>query len=278
LYLDCKSSFLVSSCSQKLNLGPGYKCFLFENTPNWKLAQAVESEDTSELFKIVKTDKIDINFQESRFGKTLLMFAVGNDKEKSTEALLKLGANVNLRDSMDTQAIHEAANYITLKRHSLNILNLLISYRVDVNAVSHGGPYPVPLESAVASLSCAKLLLENGAKLYYKSSSDTIYNTYNIWFSIFLLNYDSSIFVARYLIVDKKMLIPNPITVTTGKHSPIDVFGMLNKLDFSNEPKKQEAKEEIINYLHKIGFPKNGCYKDNSSKKLFEVEKIESVK
>jgi hypothetical protein len=65
-----------SACSQ--NNGPGYLFDLFKNTASWKLAKAVQRKDQKEIEQILNEKKIDLNFQEPRFGKTILHFAFGN--------------------------------------------------------------------------------------------------------------------------------------------------------------------------------------------------------
>src|SRR4051812_19646657 len=85
------NAIILSSCSQSTSLGPGYEWDLFKNTPNWRLAKAVAKEDTNEIYSIIKGGNVNLNLQETKFGRTLLMLAVGNDKEFSTAALLKMG-------------------------------------------------------------------------------------------------------------------------------------------------------------------------------------------
>lgn len=189
------------------------------------------------------------------------MLAVANDKQISTEALLRAGAKVDVRDSMKNEAIHEATAFIAFNSHSFEIIKLLLHFGADPNAVSKNGPQTVPLEGAVASLSCTKLLLENGANLYFQNKMDTTYHSYIVWASMLSNPLDSAIFVAKYMIVQEKMSVPNPITLSMGRHQPLDIFHFLKKLNFVNDKKKEEAKNSIINYLRSIDYPVNGVYK-----------------
>lgn len=251
---------MFSSCSQNNTLGPGYSWELFKNTPTWDLAKAVAKQDTAEIYSIIKKGNANINFQEPKFKRTLLMLAVGNDKYLSTMALLKMGADVNVRDTRDDQAIHEAISYINLKEHSYDILKLLIEYHCDVNSVSMKGTNYTPLAGAIENLSCAKLLLDNGADPYQKSDS-----TYDVWFNLLALDNESNenIYVAQYMIIDKKLLIPNPIFYTGPNIiKPRTVFDLLDKDNTLSNTKRQETKEKIIEYLHQINFPKNQVYKE----------------
>lgn len=249
---------VFSSCSQGDSFGPGYSWDLFKNTPSSDLAKAVETEDTSEIYAIINKGNVDINFQEPKFGRTLLMLAVGNDKEISTNALLKMGADVNLRDKRDDQAIHEAVAYINLKSHSYNILNQLLIYNADVNSVSKKSTNVVPLAGAVQNLACTKLLLDYKADPYFKIDS-----TYSVWFNLLVLDNatNENIITAEYMIVDRKLLIPNPIFYTGPTQiKPRDIFSLLEQVDVSDDSKKQKAKENIINYLHQIDFPNSQTY------------------
>src|SRR5215471_19460713 len=98
-------------CSCQGQRGPGYDFGLFDKTPNEELAKAVEREDTHKIKEILDKKYTDVNLQEPKFGNTLLMLAVGNDKLKSATVLLEGGANVNLRDYEDNAPINEATKY-----------------------------------------------------------------------------------------------------------------------------------------------------------------------
>ena len=194
------------------------------------------------------------------------MLAVGNDKAFSTGALLKVRADVNIRDSSDDQAIHEAATDIPLRKHSLKIISLLLDYGADVNSISKNGAVPVPMKGAVESFPCAKLMLSHGANIYFQYIDDTLYKTYSVWFSLLLNEMYDNIFVAKYLIIDKGMPIPDPITFSMGRHLPLDIRRFLGDLNFHGDQKKQETKEQIIAYLEKIDFPKNDVYIEKRGK------------
>jgi uncharacterized protein len=247
-------SIAFISCSHE-DLGPGYRWDLFKNTPGWELAQAVKKEDEATIHEILQSGKVNINFQEPKFGRTLLHLAVGNDRLISTGALIQEKANVQIRDFSGDQPIHEAVNYISFKKHTLDILNLLIKHGSNVNSISAKGSYKVPLEGAVSDLNCAKLLLKNGADPYYKQDS-----TYLIWQSLLIFNEKDNIYVARDMIVKNKMKIPDPITYTFPDHMPLSIYNLLNEAKFPGDPEKEKAKEDILHYLKGINFPNNGIY------------------
>jgi len=256
----------INGCSQ--NVRPGYRFDLFKNTPNWKLAQAVEKEDEGEMKAILKSTNIDINFQEPRFGNTLLHLAIGNDKLVSTRVLLEKGANVNIGDSENSHAIHEATKSPELRKHSFEILKLLIEHGANVNdtliktnSKKDTTYFYVPLMGASLDFNCAKLLLENGANPYVKKDSN-----YVVWSSVLILDAKpfETIYVARYMIVEKKMPIPNPIFYTADRHKPKDVLFLINKFNTYNDTNKESLKKEVLDYLKQIDFPRNGLYIDHN--------------
>src|SRR5271170_521478 len=89
------TNFILSSCLPQDDAGPGYRWELFRGTPEWELAQAAQHEDTSRIYQIIKQGVININSKEPKFGQTVLMLAIANDKLNAVGALLRSGADVN---------------------------------------------------------------------------------------------------------------------------------------------------------------------------------------
>ncbi len=249
----------LSSCSQNDGLAPGYRWELFKNTPNWELAKAIKQEDTVAILEIVKQKEININLQEPKFGRTLLMLAVGNDKFYSTQALIKAGADLNIRDSAGDQAIHEAVRFISLRKNSYIILKLLLENHADANAYSANGVNATPLEGGVADFPCFKLLMSYGADPYFQFRD----HSFAVWPTMFIDERKDGILAARDLILERKMPIPNPIARSLDGRRPLDIFYFLHSLKFQENSEKQNAKIEILNYLKEINFPANGVYKKN---------------
>ena len=189
------------------------------------MAKAVQNEDEREIKRLVKENGVDINLQESKFGKTLLLLAIGNDKLLSTKILLEEGANINIADSEMAKPIHEATRFITLKVNSLQILKLLIKFGANVNDTSiiiKGNDtisFYVPLIGASKNLECGKLLIESGANPYVING-----NAFLIWRFFDGGKHDENIFFAKYLVVDKKMAIPNPIDYSLPNNIPVNIF------------------------------------------------------
>ncbi len=249
----------ISSCAQRSGFGEAYQFSLFNNTPNEKLAEAVKNEEVETIKRLAESGKYDLNFQEPRFGRTLLMLAVGNDKLNSVKALLKEKADVNKRDSFNLSPILEATKYIPLKKNTAGILKELIKYGANVNDTSFNRrdndtlSMTVPLSEATSNLLCTKILIDNGANIYFRNE-----NIYMVWYELFFNGFEN-ILVARYLIVDKKFPIPSPIEGGVKGRSP-DIFSLLSKINVGTDSASQKAAQDILEYLKKIDFPNNQVY------------------
>ena len=249
---------LIISCKAQI-VGPGYNFNLFDSTSNQALARAVENDNINEIKKIVSKGDIKIDLQEPKFGNTLLMLAVGNDKINSVKALLEAGANINLRDYDNNAPINEASKIYLHGDYSSSyqMLKLLIEHGADVNSVKKGkgtdsSHYEIPLCNTVENYKCAKLLLDNGADPNFKRN-----NTYLVWLNL-LNDFDKeSIFIAHYIILEKKMLLPIGIIWYGSNGKEFNMYNLLNANDFPEDSKKRKAREEILDYLNEIGYPKN---------------------
>lgn len=161
-------------------LGMDYR--LFQNTPAWTLAKAVEDEDLTKIREEVIKNKLIVNFQEPRFGGSLLMFAIYHNQYKSCEALLKLGANPNLKDNKrGSNAVIYAAD-----NEDLKYLKLILSYKGDPNSLETkpttdgDQARKTPLNMAIScnsahSLEKVKLLVEAGGDINYFNDGPKIY-------------------------------------------------------------------------------------------------------
>src|SRR5688572_1013143 len=92
-------SLLLLSCVDrdktvdKSNL-PGKDYRLFQNTPAWELAKAVQDEDEDKISLIVAKEPSLINYQEPKYGNTLLKLTVMNQQLKPFKILLEKKADV----------------------------------------------------------------------------------------------------------------------------------------------------------------------------------------
>ena len=237
-------------CSQ--SYGPGYQFSLFKNTVNWELAQAVKRENVAQIEAILKNDAVvKMNLQDSVYGQTLLNLAVGNDKPVSTKLLLEHGANYAISDNSGFAPIHTATTLIGSRKYSAEIIKILLIHGADPNAIAiinkNNPSKYVPLMDAVKNIECAKLLIEYGANIYYKDSLD-----YPIWTSMLVQDTKNSesIFVAKYLIVDKKKVVPDPVFYTIPNNIPRSASFLIKEFDTNGDIQKQKAKDEILKALN----------------------------
>ncbi|MFT3794328.1 ankyrin repeat domain-containing protein [Flavobacterium sp.] len=169
LYFSCLSCFNQEKIVDKSKL-LGNDIRLFQETPAWNLAKAVNDEDTAAIKREVEINMVSIDYKDERFGHTLLSMAIRNDKYESTKTLLTLGANPNAADKyMGTTPIIYAA-----KKDDPKYLKLLLSYNGNPNSAEDAPPIEgntprnTVLSSAIgymdnSSLEKVKLLVAAGA-------------------------------------------------------------------------------------------------------------------
>lgn len=148
---------------------------LFQNTPAWELAKAVEDENTKKIDKIVSKNPEIINYQESKYGNTLLMLTIMNQQLKPFKALLKRGADVNIHNTFDgTSSLIKACSS---KFYNITFVKMLIEYGADVNDVEIGerrkenGTRLTPLIAAsrTGRLDLVRFLVSKGADVNYQN-------------------------------------------------------------------------------------------------------------
>ena len=148
---------------------------LFQNTPAWELAKAGEDENTKKIDKIVSENPEIINYQESKYGNTLLMLTIMNQQLKPFKALLKRGADVNIHNTFDgTSSLIKACSS---KFYNITFVKMLIEYGADVNDVEIGerrkenGTRLTPLIAAsrTGRLDLVRFLVSKGADVNYQN-------------------------------------------------------------------------------------------------------------
>ncbi len=157
-------------------LGDDYR--LFQDTPAWVLAKAVWNDDVDKIDEEVKKNPQILNYQESKYGNTLLHLSISNDNYKGFKELLKLGANPNITDSFhcSTPLIEASENFEERTKY----IEELIKYKANVNYIecSQGKAEQKTNRTALVAASRAghlktvRLLVENGAEVNYKKGSN----------------------------------------------------------------------------------------------------------
>lgn len=247
--------FVVVSCNkeEKVNkrhlLGNDFR--LFQDTPVWNLAKAVDDENLSLIKEEINFKKANPNYKESKFGSTLLMLAIKNNKYKSVNLLLILGADPNLEDSYTG----ETAMICASKNKDINYLKLLLKYKGNPNSKENvqtkkgDQARKTALTSAISyfddtSLEKVKLLINAGADLNYYNEGHT---DLPLGLSLTLDKMD----VALYLI-QKGANYNLPMSKDT-KGQNVYILKALRQCVFDLESTEFQQKKQIIRYLKSKG-------------------------
>lgn len=212
---------LLSSCQFNILTEEGeYRITnvkIFKDTPVWELALAVKGQKTRTIEKIAKENPDLLNYQESKYGATLLLWAVGMEKYKSAEALLKCGADPNIASTVDGKTpLYLAAGFSWVDNYAKKdpkFVKLLLKYNADPN-INYGGdriiePGTSPLMRTIrCGIEKTKALVEAGADINYKTKSGATA-------AIKALSAGQNATLegleyAHYLIVDKKAKVTDP--------------------------------------------------------------------
>jgi len=246
----------LQSCNTT-NYLPAFDFELFSNTPVKELAKAVENENVQIINQILKDTLIKVDYQEQKFGHTLLMLAIANNKIKSVDALLKNKANPNLstKNKEDNSWSIATENYPNLCDTS--ILSLLADFNTDINfiqnidRVEHNGMHSVVkrtlLMIAVRNdcYAISKFLIDKGANI-------NVYTYYDGYGAITEGIIHNNINIVKYLIIDKKAIVPKYCYIRDkgGKNEQkLTVTDLLKEQQYDKETENYKLREEIINYL-----------------------------
>ena len=260
MLLSCSNMNREKTVNKAGLTGRDYR--LFQNTPAWELAKAVQDEDVKKITEIVVQEPNLINYQEPKFGSTLLMLTVMNQQLKPFQTLLEREADVNIHDTYDgTSAIIEA---VKLRDYDIQFAEMLIEKGANVNDVETGerrkgnGTRNTPLISAVGSgkMEFVELLVKNGADINYQNefgqsafSKSVMLRKYEI--SFYLLqneaNYTKPIFYRPDYSIPSENRDPND------KGKPIYLVDVLREsfLDFRLDEYKYKMK--IVDFLKSKG-------------------------
>jgi len=160
---------------------------IWRNTPAWNLALAVKHQNVRTIKRIAKAHQELLNYQEPKFGATLLIWSVGTEKYRSAETLLKCGADPNIQTTQAGEtALFVAASYSWVDhwaKKDPKYVKLLLKYGADPNInyigfkptdgsldVTEPGASPL-MNSIGCGIEKTKALVEGGADINYKTKS-----------------------------------------------------------------------------------------------------------
>lgn len=239
---------------------PGFDFELFKSTPVYGLAKAVERDDTMAIESLAGIDSNSIDYKEPKFGHTLLLLAVVDNKEFSVTKLLDLGADPNSRSFDDSSPLLAACQYADILKIPPRILLLLIDHGADVNCLrvdttndqfgkrKNFKTTPLGLACSYGNLAYVKILVEHGADLNnYGKNEHAILST-----AVLGLKLD----IVRYLMIDRGASIPDYVTIRqegSRYEKKMTITDLLNENHFEENSQEEKLKQEILKYLSKQG-------------------------
>jgi len=117
-------------------IGMDYR--IFNDTPAEELARAVNKQNIGKIRQLVLEQGVDVNYQEPRYGNTVLMNAIMNWDNKSVRTLLDLGADPNLyTDTINGPGENSILIACQWNTRS-SVLELLLKYGADPNSCTKG--------------------------------------------------------------------------------------------------------------------------------------------
>lgn len=239
-------------------LGNDYR--LFQGTPAQELAEAVEDEDTENIRRIVQEQKVPVDYQETRFGQTLLMLAVQNEDYKSCKALLELGADPNKHDAYNgTSAMIYAADIEQYSDDNTDFLRLLLAYGGNPNDEEIGerregnSIRQTPLMAAcsgvyrVSPIEKVKVLVEAGADVNYINE----YNVFPLREALIFDHYDVVLYLLRKGADYNRLIVDRAAYSKDGKK--IYILDFLREELFPVDSKQYQQKMQVVDFLRDRG-------------------------
>jgi len=260
-------SFLLLSCSninrdkpvdKKDLTADDYR--LFQNTPAWELAKAVQDENEKLINEIVVKASNLINYQEPKFGNTLLILTIMNQQIKPFEVLLADKADVNIHNTFDgTSALIEACSF---KQYETEYAEILLQNVATPNDVQTDKAEPDKVKSALmksaktGKLDLVKLLISKGADVNYQNEFDQSALSESIMQKKYEVSYyllQNGADYTRPIFYRPDYSVPSEKQDPNDKEKPMYLVDVLREafLDFDTDEYKY--KMEIVDFLKSKG-------------------------
>lgn len=234
---------------------------LFKESPLWELANATMEEDINEIKRIGHQKDVNLNFQESTFGNTLLMLTVKNQNYNSCKALLEIGADPNIHDHYNgSSPIIEAADIENYYNDNTSFLKLLLAFNANPNDEEIGDRRPgnttrkTPLLIAcsdvnqmVSPINKVKLLVEAGANINYRNE----FNQFPLCEALMFKHFDVVLYLLQRGAEYNGVFIDRTQYGSEGKK--LFIADMLREILLPLDSKEYQEKMEVVNFLETHG-------------------------
>lgn len=220
---------------------------LFEGTPAWDLARAVDAQNLGAMKRLLRAAPALARYQEPRLGQSVLQYAVRTQRYPAVELLLAHGADPNQADT----EIGETAVMRAARVHETSaFLRLLLAHGGDPNAVSRP-PDPrvtptTPLMEAVwHRLESVQLLVQAGADVNYRTPTG--------YRSVARDAFGGErLDIVRYLVIDRRMNVRGALGLTL-RGDTLRVGDLLKHMAYPLGSEQFQQKMEIVKYLEAQG-------------------------
>jgi ankyrin repeat protein len=250
--------FMIASCTDRDKAVDkskllGYDYRLYQDSPAWELAKAVEDQDVLKIKQDVGRNKSLLNFQEPRFGTGLLQMAVRTEKYRSVEVLVHLGADPNLQDSYEgisplMQAVLIGGGVLQIGRDN-RYLELLLKAGGDPNRESHGGTRaegiegntPLSIACLHGSLSYVQILVKAGANVNHRRQ-----NRYDALYNALIHKYPDIVF---YLL-NHGAIYRQPLSIDYDNRKEY-ITDLMADWDFEKGSDRYKSQQKIVAFLQR---------------------------
>ncbi len=246
----------------------GYNFDNFKSTPLYDLAMAVRDDNGAKVNKILKNNKLEVDFKDPKFQQTLLSLAIQNEKREAFIELLKAGANPNELVSQPVDATPFIYAIQNVENCDLFFVKKLLEYKANPNQIiknPSNGFYNsdiFPLHLAVGNfkndgsecIELVKLLVDNGADINFCVEDSMESLCKGVIHKCLLMNCMGTL---RYFVVEKKINIPDTVisygavNKSTQKNYSLKEALITEDFGFSDDGRFKEIKKEILEYLDK---------------------------
>ncbi len=252
--------FCLTSCYNQETLvdksklmGNDYR--LFQSTKAWTLAKAVEEGDVTKIKEEVIQKKVDVDFQETQYGQTLLMLAITNSEYDTVKMLLELGANPNLHDNFKG----ETPIIVAAKNEDPKYLKLLLDYKGDPNSIENvfSGPNKrinkLRNSALTACISSRKKHTLEKVKLLVDAGADIHFTKKGVIQSAFGQSLMSEQMDIALYLIEKGADYNKPITPTGIEGDDVSVLYLLRSTVTELDSYQSQKKMELIAFLKSKG-------------------------